>query len=112
MVARSTIGPSTRPVSAPSTASSRFACTRVIGRSATSGSTISWKPPETSPTGQPRSANAATSSSAPGVNEISARAASNASTPSPASVATRSRSDAAKSSSPRIARSVIAATRS
>jgi adhesin/invasin len=77
-----------------------------------SGSTIAVNPPETSPTRQPRARSPTMSASAPGLGVTWALAAAMADVGRPASSPTRSRRLAAKSNSPRMARSVIAATRS
>src|SRR5690625_3343854 len=113
LAARSTTGPLVRPVSRPASTSSRFAATWSIPSSAASGSTISAKPPDTSPTFAPAACTVSMSSRAPGDSSTASRtAAITGSASRPASVATRSRREAAKSSSPRIARSVMSATSS
>lgn len=110
--ARSTTGPSTRPVSRPSTTSSVFASEWSRPRSATRSSVIAVNPPLTTATAYPRRLRVRTSVRPPGVSRTRPRTASTELTGRPASSATRARSDASKSSSPAIAASVTRATSS
>ena len=98
------------PVSLPSTTSRRLARQKSIPAAATILSAISWKPPLTTPTFQPLLCAERTSSSAPGVNVTRSKVRSNTLSSKPASSPTRSSSACLKSSSPRMARSVICAT--
>jgi len=79
---------------------------------AASGSITAVNPPLTIPHLYPRRFSVLISVRAPGVSRRLARTASRTDASSPASSAARSRSEAAKSSSPRIADSVIFATSS
>ena len=108
--ARSMTVPTTRPVSRPSTTSSRLASACSMPSRSARGRTISMKPPDTRATVKPSRLRVRTSVRAPGVSRTSARTSSSTDVGRPARCATRSRKLAAKSSSPRMARSVTAAT--
>lgn len=106
----STISPSTTPDRMPSATASRFARHTSIPSDGATSSRISWNPPETTATTPPRSCTAATSSCTPGVGSMRASTRANAATGTPRSASTRERRLVAKSTSPRIAASVAAAT--
>ena len=105
-----TMSAASLPVSLPSTTSRRLARQKSMPAAATILSATSWKPPLTTPTFQPLLCAERTSSSAPGVNVTRSKVRSNTLSSKPASSPTRSSSACLKSSSPRMARSVICAT--
>lgn len=110
LAARSTRSPVVRPVSRPSRTSRRFAANMSMPNRAAMGSTTSSNPPDTRATCPPPRFTDAISSSAPGLIVTDAATSANTPVGTPASVATRSVRLSPKSSSPRMARSVISAT--